>query len=110
MKVIYRQIARDDVLRQFRYYLVTRDVPEIALRFREAVRKTIRVISAKPLIPPPCQLANRRLHNLRSWPVARFDSIRIYFLLENDIIQVVRILHGKRNIRAILAEEPISRK
>src|SRR5580693_896386 len=30
-----------DIVRQFRYYLVTAEAPEIALRFREAVRRTI---------------------------------------------------------------------
>jgi len=41
VKVLYRQTAGDDIVRQFRYYLVTAEAPEIALRFREAVRRTI---------------------------------------------------------------------
>jgi len=41
VKVLYRQTASDDIVRQFRYCLVTAEAPEIALRFREAVRRTI---------------------------------------------------------------------
>jgi hypothetical protein len=37
VKVLYRQTASDDIVRQFRYYLLSVDAPEIAIRFREAV-------------------------------------------------------------------------
>ena len=42
MKVLYRQTASDDIVRQFRYYLLTAEAPEIAIRFREAVRRIIK--------------------------------------------------------------------
>lgn len=32
MKVLYRQTASDDIVRQFRYHLLTAEAPEIALR------------------------------------------------------------------------------
>ncbi len=41
MKVLYRQTASDDVVRQFRYYVVTVNLPEVAVRFRDAVRHTV---------------------------------------------------------------------
>jgi hypothetical protein len=41
VKVLYRQTASDDIVRPLRYYLVTAEAPEIALRFREAVTRTI---------------------------------------------------------------------
>jgi hypothetical protein len=45
VKVLYRQTASDDIVRQFRYYLLSADAPEIAIRFREAVRRTIQTLS-----------------------------------------------------------------
>ena len=48
MKVLYRQTASDDIVRQFRYYLLTAEAPEIALRFREAVRRTIQSLGQNP--------------------------------------------------------------
>ena len=48
MKVLYRQTASDDIVRQFRYYLVTAEASEIALRFREAVRRTIQSLGQNP--------------------------------------------------------------
>ena len=74
MKITYRQASLDDVTRQFRYYLVEQDVPEVAIRFKEAVRKSVNAISAQPAIAPPFILRNPELKTLRSWPVAGFEA------------------------------------
>jgi plasmid stabilization system protein ParE len=58
VKVLYRQTASDDIVRQFRYYLVTAEAPEIALR-----------------------------------------------ALASDAMHIIRILHGKRDVRRILGNE-----
>jgi plasmid stabilization system protein ParE len=42
------------------------------------------------------------LQNLRSWPVAGFEAIRIYYLAESDALHVIRVLHGKRDVKRIL--------
>jgi hypothetical protein len=48
---------------------------------------------------------NPRIQNLRSWPVAGFEAIRIYYALEEDAMHIIRILHGKRDVRRILGNE-----
>jgi toxin ParE1/3/4 len=105
VKITYREAARDDLTRQFRYYLVTLNLPEVAVRFKECARKTAQAIREHPHAGPPYRLRNPQLRNLRSWPVAGFDAIRIYFLVEQDVIRVIRILHGKRDVRKILEGE-----
>jgi toxin ParE1/3/4 len=105
VKVSYRQTARDDLVRQFRYYLTVVEVPEIAIRFRDAVRQTIKSLRQNPLVGPRYFSSNPQLQNLRSWPVVGFEAIRIYYLLHEDTIHVVRILHGKRDVKSILKDE-----
>ena len=105
MKVSYRQAASDDVVRQFRYYLVTRNVPEVALRFREAVRRTVQSLRQHPLVGPRYRSNKPQLQALRTWPVVGFEAIRIYYLLDEDTIRVIRILHGKRDVKRILERE-----
>ncbi len=78
MKVLYRQTASDDVVRQFRYYLVTVNLPEVAVRFRDAVRHTVQSLRLHPLVGPRDSSSNPQLQNLRSWPVTGFEAIRIY--------------------------------
>ena len=105
MKVSYRQSASDDVVRQFRYYLVTLDLPEVAVRFRDAVRRSVESLREHPRVGPHYRLTNPQLQNLRSWPVAGFEAIRVYYLLDDDTIRVIRILHGKRDVKRILERE-----
>ena len=62
MKVLYRQTASDDIVRQLRYYLLTAEPPEIALRFREAVRHTIQSLGQNPHVGPRYSSSKPRLH------------------------------------------------
>jgi plasmid stabilization system protein ParE len=105
VKVLYRQTASDDIVRQFRYYLLSADASEIAIRFREAVKHTIQSLSQNPHVGPRYFSGNPRLQHLRSWPVAGFEAIRIYYALEADAMHIIRILHGKRDVRGILENE-----
>ena len=105
MKVSYRQAASDDVVRQFRYYLVTLNLPEVAVRFRAAVRQTVQSLQQHPLMGPRYRSSNPQLQTLRTWAVTGFEAIRIYYLLDEDPLRVIRILHGKRDVKRILNGE-----
>jgi toxin ParE1/3/4 len=103
VKVIYREAASSDIVRQFRYcYLFEQNLPEIASRFRDAVRRTIESLRAHPRVGARHRLSTQKLQNLRSWPVAGFEVIRIYYLVDHEAIHVVRVLHGKRDLKTTL--------
>jgi len=102
VKILYRQAASDDVARQFRYYLVDQKLPEIALRFRDAVRHTVDSLRVHPLVGARYGSRRPEFRNLRSWPVAGFEAVRIYYFAESDALHVIRILHGKRDVQRIL--------
>jgi toxin ParE1/3/4 len=105
VKVLYRQAARDDIVRQFRYYLLTADIPEVAIRFRESVRRTVQSLRDHPQVGPRYSSDNPRLQNLRIWPVAGFEAMSIYYLLQEDTMHSLRVLHGKRDVRRIIEGE-----
>ena len=107
MKVAYRNAAREDIIRQFRYYLVTLNLPEIAVRFRDSISRTVQFLRNHPNAGSHYRSDDPRLQGLRSWPVAGFEAIRIYYLDDVDSVHVVRILHAKRDVGNILAQEEI---
>jgi len=37
--------------------------------------------------------------------VKDFDDFRIYYLVRGDVIRVIRVLHGKRDLRSVLVRE-----
>jgi plasmid stabilization system protein ParE/Arc/MetJ-type ribon-helix-helix transcriptional regulator len=77
---------------------IDQNLPQIADRFKDAVRQHPRVGARYRWSAP-------QLHNLRSGPVAAFEAIRIYYLLDREAIHVIRVRHGKRDLKRILERE-----
>ena len=105
MKYVIRPDAKDDIIRQFRYYLLA-DALEAATRFLDAVDESISQLCRMPESGAPKRLKNPLLAGLRSWPVKGFEQVRIYYIVEDKVLRVVRVLHGRRDIRAILEHTP----
>ena len=104
MKHIIRPAAKDDIIRQFRYYL-REDALEAATRYLDAVDESIEAICRMPHLGAPKLLKNPILSGLRSWAVKGFEDILIFYVVLPDALRVVRVLHGRRDIKRILERE-----
>ena len=104
MNVYVRTAAREDILRQYFYYLIEKDAARAAERFLGAVQSAIENLCRMPEAGAPKLLQNPRLTGLRSWPVDGFPAMRIYYVLAGDELCIVRILHGKRDIDPLLED------
>lgn len=102
MKPVITQAAREDILRQFQYYLIDEGNERAAERFLEAVQAAVAQVCQHPRIGVPKHLQNPRLAGLRSWPVKGYPDMRVYYLDLHGLLRVVRMLHGKRDIHALL--------
>lgn len=105
MKNFVLPSAREDILRQYRYLLLEQDSPVAANRFLRAVEAAIKEVCRRPGLGPAIEMQNPRLAGLRSWAVAGFSAIRVYYLISENTLRVVRVLHGKRDISALLESE-----
>jgi toxin ParE1/3/4 len=83
---------------------VTENAPDVAFRFLDAVDDSIEQLLDMPHIGAPRHFRTPALVGLRSWPVKDFEDIRIYYLLLPDLLRVVRVLHGRRDIQTILEQ------
>jgi toxin ParE1/3/4 len=105
VKVSVRTAAREDILRQYFYYLVEKGATRAAERFLEAVQSAIELLCRMPGAGAPKFLENPALVGLRSWPVRGFPAVRIYYIHAGEELRIVRVLHGKRDINPLLEEE-----
>jgi toxin ParE1/3/4 len=102
---VIRPRAQDDILRQFRWYLVEKDAPDIGFRFVEAVEASVGDLLRMPHIGAPRELRNPVLNGLRFWPVKEFGEFLIFYVVDGDTLRVIRILHGKRDLDRIMKKE-----
>ena len=101
MKFFIQSAAETDILRQFEWY-AEQGLIEVARRFLHAVNAAIDALTATPAAGAPKHFDNPGMAGLRAWPVSGFDEIRIYYLFRPELLTIVRVLHGKRDIEAVL--------
>lgn len=78
----------------------------IVERYLDAVLTTCEVLAERPFAGRPFSTKAPRLRELRRFPVSRpFEKHLIFYKPTAVGIDVVRVLHGARDIDAILADE-----
>ena len=93
MKYVIRPAAKEDIVRQFRYYLL-QDAFKAATGFLDAVEESIEAICKTPHAGASKQLKNPTLSGLRFRAVKGFEDILIFYIVQSDALRVVRVLQG----------------
>ena len=100
LRVVRERLAQSDLLEQIEY--IRQDNILAAVRFVDAVEHSLRRLSEMPEIGSLCDFENPRLENIRVWPIKGFEKHLIFYRVADNIVQVLRILHGTRDIKNIL--------
>jgi toxin ParE1/3/4 len=73
-------------------------------RFITAVRRELEFLAEFPNVGAVRVATSRRLKGLRSWPIKKFRNYLIFYLVHPDHIEVLRVLHGARNLEKLIGE------
>lgn len=84
-------------------YLRERD-PVAARRFVGAVFGAFDRIAENPHIGPLREFDSPGLSGVRLWPVPAFERWLIFYTPTDTSVQIVRILHGARDIPAVVGQ------
>ncbi len=101
--VSYRPSARLDLLEQFVYFAEEATL-ELAERYVAAVEATCLQLQTHPRLGTAYFSRATRLRELRRIPVQGFGQYLIFYLPSETGIDVLRILHGARDIENLLAD------
>jgi toxin ParE1/3/4 len=104
MSVRKRNRALGD-LDEIAEYLQLRASPQTAIRFLENAEATFRRLLASPEIGARYDPAHPRLSDLRFLSIIRFRKYLAFYRPRPDGIEVVRVLHGARDIASLLDAE-----
>ncbi|PDT05844.1 plasmid stabilization protein [Rhizobium chutanense] len=104
MRLTVKPAARVDILSQFAY-LSEQGGEELGLRFLSATEQSFTRLLGYPHSGTPKTFDNSNLTGVRSWPVSGFEDIRAYYLIESDVVMILRVLHGRRDVIGILGKD-----
>jgi len=108
VKPFVQHAARQDILDQYRYFLDV-DSAELANRFLSAVNEAIDKIARNPDAGVPRKFVNPLLTGLRCRGITGFDEMRICYMTGRDTVTIIRVLHTRRDLGAIFAEQGVDR-
>jgi len=77
---------------------------DAAARFLDAVDATFRELRQYPRRWPVYPLSDPRLATIRKRAVIGFRNYLVFYRVGKGIVEIVRVLHGARDIPAVLLE------
>lgn len=101
--VVPRTLAIQDVEDAIGYYL-KQDAQQAALAFVDALEDAYAILGQHPGIGTTRYATELQVPGLRSWSLPRFPYV-IFYVERDDHVDVWRVLHGHRDIPA-LVEDP----
>jgi toxin ParE1/3/4 len=100
----FRPRSRLDLLEQF-VYLANEATVEVAERYVTAVDQTCARLAKQPRSGTPYDSGVTRLEGMRRVPVSGFTAYLIFYVPRAGGIDVVRVLHGARDIENLFAQD-----
>jgi toxin ParE1/3/4 len=80
---------------------ISRDNLDAALRLIDAANATFESLARFPGLGEPCEFDNPRLAEMRRWRIDGFVRYLLFYIPRDDEIEVVRILHGARDLNRV---------
>ena len=95
----------DQDLDEQAYYYATVASAELGHRFLVAAHDTFALLATQPSMGWRSRIGHSRINQLRVFRVKGFEAILILYLPLPDGVDVLRVVHGSRNLHALLRRE-----
>ena len=102
-RVILHPRAAQDLEAQADF--IARDSLAAAIRFAQAVQEAFRQLAQMPQMGRERRFPNPLLEGMRQWRVPGFEKHLIFYRPIEDGIEVLRVLHGARDIDRLFRED-----
>ena len=80
------------------FFWIAKDNPAAALRFLDAIELTCDTLSRMPGIGSPRYAEIPLVHGVRMLAIKDFENYLLFYLEHEDCVDVIRVLHGARDI------------
>jgi toxin ParE1/3/4 len=89
------------------YYFATKAGPELGHRFLLAAHETFSLLATHPQMGWHARLKNPVLASLRVFRVTGFEKMLVLYRPSPAGVEILRVIHGSRNIAALLRREGV---
>jgi toxin ParE1/3/4 len=86
-------------------YIQRQSGPERAIQFLRNAEITFSKLASRPRLGAIYENADSQFQDLRVFSVSRFKNYLVFYRPIDDGIEVLRVLHGARDIQNILAQD-----
>ena len=103
-RVLKREGAKRDLVAQWVWYAENADI-EVADRFLAATEATLNLLASQPESGASFFVRKPELQGMRRFPVSSgFEAILLFYFPLRDGIDLVRVVHGSRDLERLLSE------
>jgi toxin ParE1/3/4 len=102
--VSWRALAEADLTEAYLY--IGADSPEAAERLLDAVEDAVALLLENPHAGSPREFRSPRAQGVRSWSPQGFPNHLIFYKVGGDDIEIVRFLHGARDLPRYMEAGP----
>jgi len=80
------------------FVFIGEDDLDVAVHFLVAVEDTIEIIAKNPFAGSVREFKNSKAKNIRMMLVKGFHRYQIFYIITDEAIEIVRVLHGARDL------------
>ncbi|MGH9446451.1 MAG: type II toxin-antitoxin system RelE/ParE family toxin [Terriglobia bacterium] len=102
-RILVRPAADRDLDDQAEYLTAHQNL-EMGLRFYSAAEETFQLLATQPEMGRTTEYRSAFLTGMRMLPVKQFPKHLVFYRLLEDGIEVIRVLHGARDIEALFEQ------
>jgi toxin ParE1/3/4 len=89
------------------YYLATQVNPEVGHKFLLAAHETFSLLATQPEMGWNCRLKDPGVGSFRVFRVAGFERVLVLYRPRPHGVEILRVVHGSRNLQAFLRREGV---
>lgn len=95
--------ARRDLLELADY--IARDSLDTAERFLDAAEAAFQLLASTPELGTLCEFRSPEAAGIRMWSIRGFENYVVFYRPIEDAVDIVRVIHGARDIQAIFSDD-----
>jgi toxin ParE1/3/4 len=104
VRLIQRPLARFDLIEEADFIEQAYNLDR-AKAFLFAANETFQQLAVMPLMGSPRPELVPAIPDLRQWRIKGFTDYLVFYRPLADGVEIIRVLHGKRNLLTVLSDE-----